>query len=111
MVYESGFTTRRTYTSRPVTTSYAVTVSFENNFTALTRKILRYFLDVRIEVVWCSIHKICAIHLCGNEKSAVKLKKKRKWYSENMNEPCVYIISTCVSEDFMKRVSLKLSLS
>ncbi|XP_060646051.1 uncharacterized protein CG45076 isoform X3 [Drosophila sulfurigaster albostrigata] len=25
MVYESGFTTRRTYTSRPVTTSYAVT--------------------------------------------------------------------------------------
>ncbi|XP_034475671.1 uncharacterized protein CG45078 isoform X4 [Drosophila innubila] len=25
MVYESGFTTRRTYSSRPVTTSYAVT--------------------------------------------------------------------------------------
>lgn len=78
MVYESGFTTRRTYTSRPVTTSYAVTVSFENIFTALTRQILRNFLDIRIEVVWCSIHKICAIHLCVNDKSAVKIKIKKK---------------------------------
>lgn len=75
MVYESGFTTRRTYSSRPVTTSYAVTVSFNKIFTALTRKILRYFLDIRIEVVWCSFHKICAIYLCIKNKNEIKIYK------------------------------------
>ncbi|XP_032593579.1 uncharacterized protein CG45076 isoform X2 [Drosophila grimshawi] len=33
MVYESGFTTRRTYSSRPVTTSYAVTYPSAHNVT------------------------------------------------------------------------------
>lgn len=113
MVYESGFTTRRTYSSRPVTTSYAVTVSFQKLFTALTRQILRSFLDIRIEVVWCSFHKICAIHLCIKNKSEIKVEIYMvfKYFYSEYNELCVYKLNTNVFEDFMKRVAFGIVLN
>lgn len=40
MVYESGFTTRRTYTSRPIVSSYAVSVSFPELIILVKLKIL-----------------------------------------------------------------------
>ncbi|EDW42702.1 GM26150 [Drosophila sechellia] len=46
MVYESGFTTRRTYSSRPVTTSYAVTYPSVEKVTRVYKSSYPHLLEL-----------------------------------------------------------------